>query len=105
MVTAKTGLLLDPYFSASKIEWILDNVAGARARAIAGRLLVGTIDSFLIWRLTGGAVHATDATNASRTMLLLHRTTTNNAMHLAPLHAHCISRRAVRGAPSWRIRV
>ncbi len=69
MVTAKTGLLLDPYFSASKIEWILDNVAGARARAIAGRLLVGTIDSFLIWRLTGGAVHATDATNASRTML------------------------------------
>jgi glycerol kinase len=69
MVTEKTGLLLDPYFSASKIAWILDNVTGARARAEAGELCFGTIDSFLIWRLTGGAVHATDATNASRTML------------------------------------
>lgn len=69
MVTSKTGLLLDPYFSASKIAWILDNVAGVRKRAVAGDLLMGTIDSFLIWRLTAGVVHATDATNASRTML------------------------------------
>lgn len=69
MVTGKTGLLLDPYFSATKINWILDNVADARDRAIAGELLCGTIDCFLIWRLTGGKVHATDATNASRTML------------------------------------
>lgn len=68
-VTEKTGLLLDPYFSATKINWILSNVQGARARADAGELLCGTIDCFLIWRLTGGKVHATDATNASRTML------------------------------------
>jgi glycerol kinase len=69
MITDKTGLLLDPYFSASKINWILDTVDGARKRAEAGELLCGTIDCFLIWRLTGGKVHATDATNASRTML------------------------------------
>jgi len=68
-LTAKTGLLLDPYFSASKIEWILDNVEGARNRAEAGELLFGTIDTFLLWRLTGGQQHATDATNASRTLL------------------------------------
>ncbi|MHA1546308.1 MAG: FGGY family carbohydrate kinase, partial [Alphaproteobacteria bacterium] len=68
-VTAKTGLLLDPYFSATKIAWILDNVDGARASAQAGKLAFGTVDSFLLWRLTGGRVHATDATNASRTML------------------------------------
>jgi len=68
-VNAKTGLLLDPYFSGSKLAWILQNVKGARARAEAGELLFGTIDSFLIWRLTGGKTHATDATNASRTML------------------------------------
>jgi glycerol kinase len=68
-LTAKTGLLLDPYFSASKIEWILDNVKGARGRAEAGELLFGTIDTFLLWRLTGGKQHATDATNASRTLL------------------------------------
>jgi glycerol kinase len=68
-LTAKTGLLLDPYFSASKIAWILDNVEGARARAEAGELLFGTIDTFLLWRLTGGKQHATDATNASRTLL------------------------------------
>ena len=68
-ITKRTGLLLDPYFSASKIAWILDNVEGARARAEAGELAFGTIDSFLIWRLTGGKVHATDATNASRTSL------------------------------------
>jgi len=69
MVAARTGLLLDPYFSATKIAWILDHVPDARARAEAGELAFGTVDSFLLWRLTGGAVHATDATNASRTAL------------------------------------
>ncbi len=68
-VTAKTGLLLDPYFSGTKVNWILENVDGARARAESGKLVFGTIDCFLIWRLTGGQVHATDATNASRTLL------------------------------------
>ncbi|MES1941143.1 glycerol kinase [Salinisphaera sp. T5B8] len=65
----KTGLLFDPYFSATKIAWLLDNVEGARERAEAGELAFGTIDSWLLWHLTGGAVHATDATNASRTLL------------------------------------
>ena len=69
LVRERTGLLLDPYFSATKIAWILDNVAGARQRAERGELACGTIDCFLLWRLTGGAVHATDATNASRTLL------------------------------------
>ena len=69
MVSERTGLLLDPYFSASKISWILDQVPGARERARRGELAAGTIDSFLIWRLTGGRVHATDATNASRTAI------------------------------------
>ena len=68
-ITERTGLLLDPYFSGTKIAWILDHVEGAREAAEAGRLLAGTVDSWLIWRLTGGAEHATDATNASRTML------------------------------------
>ncbi len=68
-VRAKTGLIPDAYFSASKLKWILDNVEGARERAEAGRLAFGTIDSWLIWTLTNGAVHATDVTNASRTML------------------------------------
>lgn len=68
-ITAKTGLLLDPYFSATKLAWILDEVAGARQAAEAGELAFGTVDSFLLWRLTGGKVHATDATNASRTLL------------------------------------
>ncbi len=68
-VQACTGLLLDPYFSASKIRWILENVSGARRRAEAGELAFGTVDTFLLWRLTGGVVHATDATNASRTLL------------------------------------
>ena len=67
--TAKTGLLLDPYFSGTKINWILENVEGARASAEAGDLAFGTIDSFLIWRLTGGQKHVTDATNASRTLI------------------------------------
>jgi len=68
-VAQKTGLLLDPYFSATKIAWILDNVSGARAKAERGDLAFGTVDCFLLWRLTGGKVHATDATNASRTMI------------------------------------
>ncbi|MGB8139665.1 MAG: FGGY family carbohydrate kinase, partial [Pseudolabrys sp.] len=68
-IVAKTGLLLDPYFSASKIAWLLDHVAGARAAAQDGRLAFGTIDCFLLWRLTGGKVYLTDATNASRTLL------------------------------------
>ncbi len=68
-ITAKTGLVLDPYFSASKIAWLLEHVHGARAAAEAGRLAFGTIDSFLLWRLTGGKVHATDASNAARTAL------------------------------------
>ena len=69
MVAARTGLLIDPYFSGTKLAWILDEVGDARARAGRGELALGTIDSFLLWRLTGGAVHATDATNAGRTML------------------------------------
>jgi glycerol kinase len=68
-IAAKTGLLLDPYFSASKIAWLLDNVPGARAKAEAGQLAFGTIDCFLLWRLTGGKAHLTDATNAARTLL------------------------------------
>ncbi|MEM7637167.1 MAG: FGGY family carbohydrate kinase, partial [Pseudomonadota bacterium] len=67
--SAKTGLLLDPYFSGTKAAWLLDNVKGLRAKAEAGRIAFGTIDSFLIWRLTGGTSHVTDATNASRTLM------------------------------------
>ena len=69
LVTSVTGLLLDPYFSATKLKWLLDNVEGARAKAEAGELLFGTVDTYLIWHLTNGLIHATDATNASRTML------------------------------------
>ena len=69
MVSSKTGLLLDPYFSATKIAWLLDNVSGARDRAERGELAFGTMDSWLLWNLTGGKSHATDATNASRTLL------------------------------------
>lgn len=68
-IAARTGLVLDPYFSATKLGWLLDEVEGARGRAEAGELAFGTVDSFLIWRLTGGATHATDATNACRTLL------------------------------------
>jgi glycerol kinase len=70
MVSERTGLLLDPYFSATKIAWLLDNVENARVLAERGELAFGTVDSFLIWRATGGRTHATDATNASRTLLL-----------------------------------
>ena len=69
LVTTKTGLLLDPYFSGTKLNWILENVDKARSRAEKGQLAFGTIDSFLIWRLTGGKFHTTDATNASRTLM------------------------------------
>ncbi len=69
MVRQKTGLLLDPYFSATKIKWILDNVEGARARAENGELLFGTVDCYLLWHFTNGRIHATDSTNASRTLL------------------------------------
>lgn len=69
MIKEKTGLIIDPYFSATKIKWILENVQGAREKAKAGRLLFGTVDSYIIWKLTDGRVHATDYSNASRTML------------------------------------
>jgi glycerol kinase len=69
-IAAKTGLLIDPYFSATKMEWLLDHVPGSRARARKGEVALGTIDSWLIYRLTGGRTHVTDVTNASRTMLL-----------------------------------
>ena len=69
MFTERTGLLCDPYFSGTKLRWILENVDGVRARAEAGELLFGTVDSYIIWKLTGGARHVTDATNAARTML------------------------------------
>jgi len=85
LVTAKTGLLLDPYFSATKVKWLLDNVAGARVRAERGELAFGTIDSFLLWRLTGGQSHKTDATNASRTMLFNIHDQTWDAELLAEL--------------------
>ncbi len=69
MVQEKTGLLLDPYFSGTKLAWMLENVDGAREKAEAGKLMFGTVDCYLIWRLTGGASHVTDATNAARTLL------------------------------------
>jgi glycerol kinase len=73
-IAERSGLRLDPYFSATKIGWLLDNVDGAREAAVAGHLAFGTVDSFLLWRLTDGAVHSTDATNASRTLLFdIHR--------------------------------
>ena len=79
--TEKTGLVLDPYFSGTKIAWLLDHVKGARAKAEKGELAFGTIDTFLIWRLTGGKVHATDATNASRTLLYnIHTGTWDDAL-------------------------
>src|SRR6266545_4700269 len=73
-VREKTGLVLDPYFSATKVRWLLDNVKGAREKAEAGEVAFGTIDSFLVWRLTGGTAHVTDVSNASRTLLMNLRT-------------------------------
>src|SRR6201995_2082215 len=69
VISQKTGLIIDPYFSGTKVAWILDHVPGARARAERGELMFGTVDCYLLWRLTGGTVHATDATNASRPLL------------------------------------
>ena len=69
MIQEKTGLLLDAYFSGTKLKWILDNVPGARAKAAAGKLAFGTVDTWLVWKLTGGKIHVTDASNASRTLL------------------------------------
>jgi len=81
VVTSKTGLLLDPYFSGTKVNWILENVRGARARAEKGELAFGTIDCFLIWRLTEGKVHATDASNASRTLMFdIHQQSWDNEL-------------------------
>ena len=84
-ITAKTGLIIDPYFSGTKVAWMLDNVPGARARAERGELLFGTVDCYLLWRLTGGKVHATDATNASRTLLF-------------NIHTGAVGRRAAEAA-------
>ncbi len=81
-IAARTGLRIDPYFSGTKIGWVLDRVKGARAKAAQGELAFGTIDSFLIWRLTGGRVHATDATNASRTLLFnIHDGAWDDTLH------------------------
>ncbi len=81
LVQARTGLLIDPYFSATKLAWLLEQVPGARAGAARGELAFGTIDSFLLWRLTGGRVHATDATNAARTLMFdLHRQVWHEAL-------------------------
>src|SRR5260221_790099 len=80
-VRARTGLVIDPYFSATKIAWLLDNTAGARQAAERGELAFGTIDCFLLWRLSGGTVHATDATNAARTLLFdIHRQDWDDAL-------------------------
>ncbi len=69
MIQKKTGLLIDSYFSATKVKWILDHVEGSRERARNGELLFGTIDTWLVWKLTGGEAHVSDYTNASRTMM------------------------------------
>ena len=83
MINARTGLLCDPYFSGTKIKWLLDYTPGARAKADAGKLAFGTVDSYLIWHLTGGRVHATDATNAARTLIYNINTRNSN------LYASC----------------
>ena len=94
-VSAKTGLVLDPYFSATKVRWILDNVPGARERAERGELAFGTVDSWLIWHLTSGMRHVTDVTNASRTLALQHRegrVGCRTAAHLRRAGARCCPR-------------
>ena len=89
-IQQKTGLVIDAYFAGTKLEWLLDNVPGARARAEAGELAFGTVDSWLIWNLTGGRVHATDASNASRTLLFNLHTLDWDDELLALLHpARC----------------
>ncbi|MEO1732051.1 MAG: glycerol kinase GlpK [Pseudomonadota bacterium] len=106
-VTARTGLLLDPYFSGTKLHWLLENVTGLRARAEAGEVAFGTIDSFLMWRLTGGAVHVTDATNAARTLLYdIHQSAWSSEicelldipMHMLPEVRDCASNFGVTDA-------
>jgi glycerol kinase len=85
LVQAKTGLVIDPYFSGTKLKWLLDNVPGAREQAHRGELAFGTVDTWLMWQLTGGRVHATDVTNASRTLLFNIHTHQWNAELLALL--------------------
>ena len=97
LIHDKTGLCLDPYFSASKVRWILDNVEGAREKALAGELLFGTVDSWLIWNLTGGLGHVTDVSNASRTLLFnIHncRWDEETAGYLRHSRVHAASRRS-----------
>jgi glycerol kinase len=103
LIQQKTGLVIDAYFSGTKLEWLLDNVPGARARAEAGELAFGTIDSWLVWNLTGGRVHATDASNASRTLLFnLH--TQGLGRRIARTAAHPARRAAGRDALQRRDR-
>ena len=90
-ISAKTGLIIDPYFSGTKVAWILDHVPGARERAERGELMFGTVDCYLLWRLTGGKVHATDATNASRTLLF-------------NIHTGAVGRRAAEDSCACRAR-
>jgi glycerol kinase len=108
-ITRRTGLVLDAYFSATKIKWLLDNVAGARKLALQGRLAFGTIDSWLLWKLSGGAEHATDVSNASRTLLynlrdgawddtLLHRFDVPRSLLPAVIRSSAV---AAQSAPEW----
>ena len=99
LITQRTGLLLDPYFSGTKVAWILDHAPGARVRAEKGELAFGTVDSFLLWRLTGGRVHATDATNASVESEC--RCSTRCATSESSLR----SRRPARGLARWKLEV
>ena len=97
-IQKRTGLVLDPYFSGTKVQWLLDNVAGARTRAKAGELAFGTIDSWLIWKLTGGRNHVTDASNASRTMLFNIATNNWDEALLKPLDVPASVLPSVKGS-------
>jgi glycerol kinase len=100
-VGQRTGLVLDPYFSATKIAWLLDHVEGARDAARDGRLAFGTVDSFLLWRLTGRKVHATDATNAARTLLLdIHSGSWDRLVRMFASPPRCCRRCAIAPATS-----
>ena len=108
LVQERTGLVIDPYFSATKLAWLLDEVDGARAAAERGELAFGTIDSFLLWHLTGGRVHATDATNASRTMLYnIHQQDWDDDLlaPASPSRARCCRRSGTRARCSGPRRV
>ena len=100
MITKRTGLVIDAYFSGSKIRWILENVPGPRKRPANGELLFGNIDTWLIWNLTSGAVHVTDSTNASRTMLMNLETGdgTTNCCASSTCRGHAAEHRAVVSA-------